>query len=174
MKLTALLLAAMAAPAGANPEAIGDALALCIEVVKDESPAPLEAAGLELLEPNKLRAPQWSVTHAAPAGIGEIRAGMEEWGGEEPPEAYSCYLHLPATNGSEAMRWEKLGLGPVMALTSDGFEQYGGSPVSPRLAKCPGWFGKGIYVSFYHFENVQGVRLDVSDRASGGETPCEE
>lgn len=165
MKALALLLAVMTAPAGANPAAIGEALALCIDVVKAESPEPLEQAGLELLEPNKLAAPQWSVSYAAPAGIGEIRAGMDEWGGETPQEVFNCYLHLPAANGSEAMRWEKLGLGPVNALTSEGFELYGGSPVAPRLRKCP-LLGKALYVSFSHNERVEAVRLHVSDRAS--------
>ncbi|SIO14847.1 hypothetical protein [Vannielia litorea] len=172
MRLAALLLAATAAPAAANPAAIGEALALCIEVVKEESPQPLLDAGLEVLT-RRDAPPQWSISAVSPAGIGEIRAGMDEYGGQAQTEEYYCYLHLPAANGSEAMRWEKLGLGPVMALTGEGFEQYDGSPVAPRLKSCA-WLSKPIYLNFYHSENVGAVRAQVTDMAPRDREPCKE
>jgi len=159
-------LAAVPAPAAANPQAIGEALALCIEVVDAESPAPLEEAGLELVREYEMKSPQWGVIYRSPAGLGEIRAGMDVWNGEEPPEAYSCYPNLPAKNGSEVMRWQKLAAGPVLALEAEGFERQGGSPAEPLMRKCgwSWWPGKDLYASVYHHDNLDGVRVEVSDR----------
>ncbi|QDC11396.1 hypothetical protein FHY55_20135 [Oceanicola sp. D3] len=171
VKALALLLAAGAAPAGANPAAIGEALALCIDVVEAQSRAPLDEAGLNMLAPNTLSPPQWSARYRSPAGIGEILAERGAQEAEGLPAEVSCTLHLPAANGSAAMRWEKLGLGPVMALESKGFAQNGGSYVSPKLARCTGT-DTPIYVSFTHNETKQAVVARMSNRPDDGQDPC--
>lgn len=170
MKALALLLAAAAAPAGANPAAISEALALCIEVVEAASPAPLEASGLAQGQPGGATAPDWAVRYAAPAGLGEIRAEGTKSAAAQAA-AVHCTLALPAATGSEAMRWEKLGLGPVMALKAEGFAPYDGSPAAPRLARCGGP-GTPIYLSLDHNREARAVLLDVSSLRPPQNDPC--
>ncbi|MCO6383826.1 hypothetical protein [Oceanicola sp. 502str15] len=175
MRLAALLLMLAAAPAGANPGAIGDAIGLCRAVVEAESPEPLEAAGLELVRRFELGAPQWGAIYGAPGRIGTIGAGLDELNrdGRDMEEVH-CYLALPAPTRSSQTRWEKLAMGPVMALEAEGFERHGGTPASPGLRKCP-MIGKPTFVRLYTMERTDPpeVRVWVTDTGPSGQT-CKE
>lgn len=167
MKALAGLLAAVAAPAGANPAAIGEALALCIEVVEAESPAPLEAAGTPFLHDIAIPAPDRVAVFEAPAGIGFVTVfDAASLGG------YDCALRLPYDNSSGAMRWEKLANGPVMALKGQGFTEAGGSPAAPKLARCTGETGP-LFVTVEDDREAMAVSLTISNQAPVP-GPCEE
>lgn len=162
-----------AAPAGANPAAIAQALDLCRAVVKAESWEPLAEAGLEELRVHQPGQPLWHRDYAAPAAIGELQAGRGEVviKGETVVET-NCTLHLPAPTNSAATRWEKLALGSVMALEGKGYEMHGGSPANPALRRCP-QSGKPTFVRLHHDKDLGAVRLSVTDTGPAGQT-CKE